>query len=712
MTEFVNPYTFVPHARSPERGRPAGHAVMREGQLSGVLRVTLTARTPLLIGGFGRKDDDGQEIPDVPRRGDGTPMVPGSGLLGAVRSVHEALAGGCLRVLDSDRVAVHRHPASTAVTDDLRLAVVLDVTSEGRPAAVGLCDRVIWIDKDLLPRDGDRVAQTGDRLLFPDGAAVDSGNRTVLRPARPDRQGGVGPEDVVRTAGMSAGLADSWVLLVTDTNARTPGKPVYFATGRLGPDTPVCRIPDDPPGNAWTTYCTVVDGADDLRPARLPGREEPAWGSRPPEYADVFWPVPRDSSPGGQASPSGQAIARRLLARHYLHKGQPVWVRTDGDAVTEIRLSQLWRYPGAYPAGERAGEAAPCTDPEKLCWSCRIFGSADTAGRRDDDIAVQRSYRGHVRADDLLATASVEPVAWHLAPLASPRPSAGQFYLDHTAVPERKRRAGKDTAPAATWGSCADDAQPRPIRGRKFYWRTTDPDKAEDPRGRHRHQSDTLSRHVVLLPAGTVFTGRVRFDNLSPADYGSLLAALDPRLLGEAGLEGWDGVVTSVGGGKPFGFGAVSIDVEAERVHTAGGRYLARAQDVPAIPGAVQAFRAGVPHPVSATWAALRNALTFGFIADDLVWYPPGTKGAKGEADFDRSFEFFARTTGLALSQKVRDLVVLPPADGSAQSQRLDSAAGERASDPDERPQRRGAGTAGTDRPPRRGNGQAGRRRS
>ncbi len=46
-------------------------------------------------------------------------MIPGSGFLGAVRSVHEALAGGCLRVLNTDWVAVHRHPASPSVAKDL-----------------------------------------------------------------------------------------------------------------------------------------------------------------------------------------------------------------------------------------------------------------------------------------------------------------------------------------------------------------------------------------------------------------------------------------------------------------------------------------------------------------------------------------------------------------------------------------------------------------
>ena len=367
-------------------------------------------------------------------------------------------------------------------------------------------------------------------------------------------------------------------------------------------------------------------------------------------------------------------IGERLLARSYLYKGQPVWVRVRGGEVIEIRLSQLWRYPGDGPVGERVGDAKPCTDPEHLCWSCRLFGSADTEGRDEDDLAVQHSYRGHVRIDDLVADGDVEPVTWHLAPLASPKPSAGQFYLEQAAG--RNRLADKDTRAAATWGSVADEPKPRPIRGRKFYWRTTDPASGSFPRGKHRpHQSDAMGSEVALVPAGTVFRGRVCFDNLSVADYGSLLAALDPRLLAAAGQDAraadWEGVVTSVGGGKPFGFGAVTIEIGPALAQTAGERYLGADVQAPGSTEAVRDFRSSVPHGVWSTWPALQHVLTFGFVSDDKVWYPPGG-GEKGSGDYDKSFEFFARTSGLQLKNETRELIVLPDAAAPAEAQVLE----------------------------------------
>jgi CRISPR-associated protein (TIGR03986 family) len=708
---------------------------MGEDRYSGVLKIVLTARTPLLIGGFVNESGEA----DLPRRArDGRPIVPGSGLMGAIRSLHEAMAGGCLRILDRDWVPVHRHPANVAETSKagLRLAVVTDVDQAGVPKAVKLCDEWIWIPGKLLPSDGERLSRTGDKLGYrengtskrlPQAALDGTKDRRILRVKGVKFPQGAQPGSIVRVGEMGTITGESWILLVTDTQARHAAEP-YFAAGRIGPDAPSHEIPD----TTWKHYLDVVDGADDLRPESLdkskgngskgkePPRQaddlppeslgggngngsiengskggadrgkEPPWDAAGPAYADVFWP-PHEGDRGRVA------IAQRLPARRYLYEGQPVWVRVDRDAgiVTEIRLSELWRYRGDGPVGERVGDAQPCTDSKALCWSCRVFGSADTEGREPGGLAEQHSYRGHIRIDDLVAKGDVEPLNWHLAPLSAPRPSAGQFYLDNTG---RQRVTAKDTKAAATWGSDADKPGPRQIRGRKFYWRTKEPEKGPVPRGQYReHQSEAMSKKVALFPAGTVFEGRVCFDNLGIEDYGSLLAALDPRLM--AGTEpGWTEVVGNLGGGKPFGFGAVTIDVEPELVQTARARYLgedagqpgttepesvqtARTRHLgedaeqPGMTDAILAFRAKVPDDVRQTWRALEHALTFGFVADELVWYPPGgPEGtAKGAEEFDWSFEFFARTAGIELRDEKRQLVSLPEADGPPAAQVLDS---------------------------------------
>jgi hypothetical protein len=698
---------------------------MAVGGFSGVLDVTVTARTPLLIGGFTRERADGTKETVLPHRKspEGAVMIPGSGLMGAVRSVHEALAGGCMRVLDINWVPVHRHPADGTETEDLRLAVVTKVGENGGAAEVALCDRWHWVPARLLPEDEDGPVSSGDQLHyvsdagkpgeFPDKAVTGPRGRRVVRAKSADHPDGIRPGSIVRLRGIGP-IAECKIVLVTDTSARDPNRPVHFAVGQIGPGSQRGTVPAD----TWERYLRAVEGADDLRPASLKkagisSGEEPGWRTVPPEYAEVWWPPRQEDEPGNRelnGQEERQLIGRRLRARSYLHEGQPVWVAVSGDEVTEIRLSLLWRYQGSGTVAERAGAAKGCTDAGHLCWSCRIFGSADTEGRDEDDLAVQNSYRGHVRVDDMLAAGPVDPVWWDLAPLASPKPGAGQFYLDNTG---RRQAADKNGRPAATWGSVADGGDPRSIRGRKFYWRTdtrADPDSVTPQRGKYReHQSDALAAKVALIPARTVFTGQVAFDNLDAEDYGSLLAALDPRTLGAAEEGGWGQTVLSVGGGRPFGFGSVTIDIKPVRVQAAGERYLGEPAETtsPAPEEAVRAFRDAVPADVSANWQALRHALTFGFVDDKDVWYPPGG-GVRGDQDYDKSFEFFALTNGLRLAEETRPLRSLPDAAAGKEQQILTSPAGQerRAG----RPQQLGRHRLDEREQPRRGRGRPGER--
>jgi hypothetical protein len=677
MVSFVNPYTFVPHAPAPVRREPYGHERMGPGRFSGVLNVRLTARTPLVIGGFSAEGDD---LLRVPRQltGGRLPIIPGSGLLGSVRSVHEALAGGCLRVLNAGFAPVHRHPASTDETARLRFAVVSRVDRSGRPLQVQVCEEWMRVPVSAIATPDGRLPAAGDQLRHPaaDGRVTPvpakaivpkNGRRTLqvndeqLPDGRDKYPGGVRPGSLVPFAGVRQVTEDCWVLLVTDTKARGAELPPYFAAGRFARDSRRHAVPP----SAWEMYLETVDGADDLRPAQLATPANPT-GKEPPFN-------PADPQTVAVTSPQDRAIeiARRLPARKYLYAGQPVWVELDDitGEVTEIRLSMLWRYQGTGTVAERSGAAGPCQEPDKLCWSCRLFGSADLTARGENDVSRQSAYRGHVRFEDLVAEGDFASPTWHLAPLSSPRPSAGQFYLDSTKSP--KKLADKYTRPATTWGSVADRPR-RNIRGRKLYWRTEHPTEEEHPRGRFReeHQAANLGKRAELIPAGTVFTGRVWFDNLDAADYGSLLAALDPRLLAAADAPGWSGTVTSVGGAKPFGFGAVSIEVEAGpgAVQTARMRYLGQDGAVTPPADAVGAFAAALPDTVRGNWERLRHALTFGYVSDDVVWYP-AVGGEKGSKEFDESFEFFAETTGVQLDNRDKPLVQLPDPGGSPEDQ-------------------------------------------
>jgi CRISPR/Cas system CSM-associated protein Csm3 (group 7 of RAMP superfamily) len=100
----MNPYTFVPLAGPPLRERVAGHD--RFDGHSGELRCILTVQTPLFLFDPRRAHPaeppagPGHEVADFPTDDQGRPLVWGTRLRGALRSVTEAASHSCLSVFD------------------------------------------------------------------------------------------------------------------------------------------------------------------------------------------------------------------------------------------------------------------------------------------------------------------------------------------------------------------------------------------------------------------------------------------------------------------------------------------------------------------------------------------------------------------------------------------------------------------------------------
>src|SRR5437016_4695857 len=119
MAEFINPYTFMPLPALIGRDRPGGHHCAGDQNVSGGMTVEWRLQTPLLL-------------PHAhPQVRSGRVVIPGSSVKGAVRSLHEALMGGCLRVVDEDFLPVYRQPA-VAKDQNWHLAVVTNTTRQGR----------------------------------------------------------------------------------------------------------------------------------------------------------------------------------------------------------------------------------------------------------------------------------------------------------------------------------------------------------------------------------------------------------------------------------------------------------------------------------------------------------------------------------------------------------------------------------------------------
>ena len=343
---FVNPYTFVPFQTTVARGAPGGHHWLAPDRLSGAFTVAWEFMTQF----------------QAPEGASGTAVLrlPGASVKGAVRSVHEVIAGGCLRVFDADFIPSYRDHAQVK-KDDWKLAVVHKATADGQPLTVLLCDEVVWVGVEQLRQACGSSLCTGGRVAIQPGDVPKTPNSLGRKELPPDAKVGRGGD---------------WVVLVTDSGTRQPRKGTYFlACGRVG-----SRVAEVSEG-AWRTFRIAVAGARDVQPGER-GRQGRDPGDRQPRKLVTF-----DRKPVGY----------RRVVTGWLWEGDVFWARTQNDGasvvVDELSLAALWRHPGwdpdqvpVRPEDWSAGARVPagllgCSDPEELCPTCRVFGSADTRVR-------------------------------------------------------------------------------------------------------------------------------------------------------------------------------------------------------------------------------------------------------------------------------------------------------------------------------------------
>ncbi|GAB1512571.1 TIGR03986 family type III CRISPR-associated RAMP protein [Actinophytocola sp. KF-1] len=575
--------------------------------MSGTLSVLITAACPLLIRGFGT--DAEPAAPTRPGSGGREHILPGSALHGAVRSLHETLTGSCLRAVDEDYVPSYRQGAIAGEIRRLRLAVVAQVdpaNPHGSPR-VRLCEAGDPVRHRLNQSVLEHIHAThglrsGDRLrvaLDPGGNAVD---------ASPAADG-------------------DWVVFISDGAARDEKQP-YRAHVRQLTNADI-RLPD----GVWSDFLKVVEEADDLRTARL---------AQVPE-SERYVPVTYRYAPVGRPA-RDIVVGERSLARRTVHVGQPLWLlMSETGEVGQVRLSMIWRQSGAGAVGDRIPPGFhACWDPERLCPSCRLFGSADTRGV-DTARAHQRSYRGHVRFGDAVAV-KAETVSVRLPPMGRPHPGAGQFYLNSTAV-----AGDAGNPPLRQWGSAADRGESRRLRGRKFYWHTSVPNGHLPRRGKARphHADNVMAVDAVAFAIGSTFTARIVFSDLDRTQLGGLIAALRPDLaLGEGSA------FVHIGGGKPLGYGSctMALDPAGSAFGPAADRY--RGMKPTQFDEATQRDLVAefvTAHRDRHVWPQLAKVLQRDAVDPDLVWYPPGP-GQPGAKSFDEGYEFWKQTAGAEMA--------------------------------------------------------------
>jgi len=614
---FVYPFNFVPFPSDDScvRSLPQGHHQLATGNYSGTLTLRLSAESPLLLRSHQRPDDKWVAL----RRGRRA-VIPGSSLKGAIRSIHETLAGGCLRVFDADYTPAYRDQAATRPAP-WTLGVVRATDGLIRPTEVQLCDLVVWVRSDIVlaglgvPATGDTCDVTPDSWEWTEH----HGRFQVVTPntVHPGRD---------------------WVILISPSGARSRKHPYYVAIGRLV-DEHLAVTPE-----AYSTYQKAAANAEDVIVSHR--------GDMSKLLVEF----------------NGVRVGTRQPVETILPAGTVLWVKPEGGTITEVSRSVIWRSLGSGSARERVPVGyLPCSHTEELCPSCQIFGSADdTTSRQQEEHRSSHNYRSHIRIGDAISTTELpDPGFVDLAAASSPRPGSGQLYLRNNG----SRAANNNReVPTYQWGSAADRPRLRRLNGRKYYWPAHSATGKVQRHLRYPDQSAKMTSSVELIAPGTVFEVPIHFDNLTPTQLGGLIAACEPETclgperestVGFTGAGGGErhALTIRVGGGKPLGLGIMTPTIATLDIHTARSRYRRSATD----PGSslssvdraelVSAFRAGTHDDVVATWPALAALLDPGFVNPDRVAYPPGDDWEAMERSdhpnpWKPNLDFFRRTSG------------------------------------------------------------------
>lgn len=143
------------------------------------------------------------------------------------------------------------------------------------------------------------------------------------------------------------------------------------------------------------------------------------------------------------------------------------------------------------------------------------------------------AYRSRVSFGDFAAQEDKKPEDWGKTILGEPKPSFYGGYL--AADKDNKAKHYSD-----------DEFR---LRGFKQYWLK----EAKLPKEQGKEK---MENRIKPLPAGTAFTGTVRFKNLHKDELGLLLWSLVLN----------DGCFQSIGMAKPYGLGRVSVKVDSLRL--------------------------------------------------------------------------------------------------------------------------------------------------
>lgn len=564
MTEFVNPYNFVPFEENGPL-RPDSKTVEAYSKpselISGWMDVVLEPKTILVVpDGKARasKERDARVLSDDDVKAhkyfrffrlsqpDGMLAIPGSSLRGMIRSIYETASNSCLPFLLDDEDITIRIPTYASIKKQKMMPDGLwqhdDTNSEG----VGL----LAYDKGLHEwKLYEAISYSVDDPIYTDTKYVKV----------KDRDGQLVNVDVDVPENHRLGkVLINGKYMVGESRAveYTCGQKVHFI-----PNGYMCTLTQDEKQEVgWLQFNKPVGlSAKKLKKDRYPAyhvRVLQPWKEIPldsearkglyKEYKSVL-----------ESTNTKEAESLRQRLEEVKQKGEgmvPVWYlsvtrKVDGKETTLYYLSEgsISRVPQKRKWKHIMGSYSPCENTGEMCPACLLFGTTNGDARR-----------GRVRFTDALPISKLKDTVWRELPiLAQPRPSAYEFYLRKPASDatywnyDFYSRGNRNSTEHV-------DIDPATPRGRKMYWHWNNEPQEMPESQKTEHNKHLYSTMEALEPdESNQFHFRVYFDRVTKDQLKQLKWVIT---LGDNSPDG--NYCHKLGHGKPVGYGSVKLTVE------------------------------------------------------------------------------------------------------------------------------------------------------
>lgn len=555
LNKITSAYNFVPlqaKVVTPDWQDRTSQDVPLQDGLCAEIDLTLTNHTPLLVGGARPPRAENQRAEVSPSlHPDGRPVLPGSSLRGMIRNVLEIATASQMYRMDDRRLSVRdlnnpnlygQHFTKSECT-----AKTMKVTPMSRAAWMRFREGhwQLCHVPHVRVEQSDLAAQLNidlQKWFAPKKDRTPHGKYAeVLRVFRNEVPPGGEPLrlyfSIVQAKNMQEHSHQKGSIYikyskVSDVHWQKPGP--GYATGRLV----VTGQPSDKkhmefifqePGSAavWMTLDdSLVD--DFLRindtPETLLGEFK---GAKNPFGASIGFPVFYLCKPRGEEGPKAKA--------------------ESSDDILAIGLSQMFRLPYAYSLGEVVRRQQPTPSDGRIDVVRTLFGLVGDEMVSGDLVPSRRSRVsfGDFRLADGIAKPWEAPAAFSRPTvLNGPKPS---FYPNYIT---QKESGGKLQGGAPQYRTLMDDTAQ--LRGWKRY-PVHAPEDVKDVPLPPQNSKDSVQTQLKPLKPGLSFVGRVRLHNVTREELGAVLWALT-----------WGGQTDrrhSLGMGKPFGFGQVSLNV-------------------------------------------------------------------------------------------------------------------------------------------------------